>query len=394
MSKIINVLILLCPLQAFSQSTFEKIFGGELPEYGHCAIQTNDQGSLVIGDDSEGIYIVKTDKNGIKKWDKHYGGRNSDHAYDVKQTSDNGYIVVGSTDDFGKNQSTNVYILKLNSIGDTLWTKAYGTDFGDYGYSIIESFDYGFIITGMTYDFSTGKQNLLILKTDKYGNQVWIKIYKCGNSYIGKSIIPTNDGNYIILADKPELGGQIINSHLRLFKINQSGDTLWTKVIKKGYSFQAGNIIQTNNNSYLICGTSIGDSSNKPGATDIYLVSLNSKGETIWMKNYGTKDYDFGRHVIQTKDLNYVIVGDYYRHENNDTFTDLVIIKVKREGSIIWSKNYKSKGYKKPSSVCETKELGLLIGGTINNNDGIKQDDLWLLKVDKFGNLNDKGKKR
>ncbi|MBW8330863.1 MAG: hypothetical protein K0M40_02500 [Prolixibacteraceae bacterium] len=390
MSKIINILILLCPLQTFSQSTFEKIIGGELPESGHCAIQTNDEGILVIGDDSDDIYIVKADKNGIKIWDKHYGGRNSDHAYDVKQTSDNGYIVVGSTDDFGKYESTNVYILKLNSIGDTLWTKAYGTDFGDYGYSITESLDKGFVITGMTYDYSTGMQNLLILKIDKNGNQKWLKICKCENSYIGKSIIPTNDGNYIILADKPELGGQIINSHLRLFKINQSGDTLWTKVIKKGYSFQAGNIIQTNNNGYLICGTSIGDSSNKPGATDIYLVSLNNKGETIWMKNYGTKDYDFGRHVIQTKDLNYVVVGDFYRHENNNTFTDLVIFKVKRDGSIIWSKNYKSKGYKIPSSVCEAKDLGLLIGGSINNNDGVKFDDMLLLKLDKFGNLNDK----
>ena len=125
MSKIINILILLYPLQTFSQSTFEKIFGGELPEYGYCAIQTNDEGSLIIGDNSEDIYIVKTDKNGIKKWDKHYGGRNYDHAYDVKQTSDNGYIVVGSTDDFGENVPTNVYILKLNSIGDTfqLYTK-------------------------------------------------------------------------------------------------------------------------------------------------------------------------------------------------------------------------------------------------------------------------------
>jgi hypothetical protein len=233
-------------------------------------------------------------------------------------------------------------------------------------------------------------RNLLILKTDKNGNQKWIKNYKCKNSYIGKSIIPTNDGNYIILADKPELGGQIMDSHLRLFKINQSGDTLWTKVIKNGYSFQAGNIIQSNDKGYVLCGTSIGDSSNEPGATDIYLVSLNSKGETIWMKNYGIKDYDFGRHVIQTKDLNYVVVGDFYRQENNNSYTDLVIIKVKSDGSIIWTKNYKSKGYKIPSSVCETKDLGLLIGGSINNNDGIKQDDLWLLKLDKFGNLNDK----
>ena len=384
MSKFINIFILLFSFQAYSQSTFEKRFGGELPEYGHCAIQTNDEGSLIIGDNSDDIYIVKTDKNGIKKWDKHYGGRNSDHAYDIKQTSDNGYIIVGSTDDFGKNESTNVYILKLNSLGDTLWTKAYGTDFGDYGYSIIESFDKGFILTGMTYDFSTGKQNLLILKTDKYGNQVWMKIYECKNSYVGKSLIPTNDGNYIILADKPEFGGQIIDSHLRLFKINQLGDTLWTKVIKKGYSFQAGNIIQTKDNGYVISGTSIGDSSNKPYATDIYLVSLNSKGETIWMKNYGTKDNDSGHHVIQTRDSNYVVVGDSYRKERN-----IIIFKVKRDGNIIWSRTNESAGFKLPNSICETKDLGLLIGGTINNNNR-NYDDMLLLKLDKFGNLNDK----
>ena len=336
---------------------------------------------------SSDVYIVKTDEKGNKLWARHYGGKNSDYAYDIKQTSDNNYIIVGATVNFGEKETPNVYLLKLDSSGDTLWTKTYGTDFGDYGYSIVESHDKSFIITGMTDDYSKGKQNLLVLKTDKYGNQSWFKNYKLNSSYIGKSIIQTTDNNYIVLADKPEYGGQIIDSHLRLFKINQLGDTLWTKIIKNKYSFQAGNIIQTQDKGFVIMGTSVGDSSNKLGATDIYLIKTNDNGYIEWMKNYGEKDYDFGHYVIQTSDSNYVLVGETYRNENYNNYKDLVLYKVDNKGEVIWTRTFKSKGIKLGSSLCETSDSGLLIGGTLNNNDGINVDEMFLLKVDKMGNL-------
>jgi hypothetical protein len=95
------LLILTFSSRLFCQITFEKEIGGKLSDYGKSAIETSDNGYLVIGETysftngSKDIYIFKADKNGEKIWDKHYGGKNSDYAYDIKETSDGNYVVIG-----------------------------------------------------------------------------------------------------------------------------------------------------------------------------------------------------------------------------------------------------------------------------------------------------------
>jgi hypothetical protein len=393
MKAMIILILWTLPFEIFCQTTFEKEFGGRLPDYGRSAIEASDKGYIIVGESysftngSKDIYITKTDKRGIKIWDKHYGGKNADYAYDVKLTSDGNYVVIGATDNFGEEETPNIYLLKIDNHGDTLWTKTYGTGFGDYGYSIIESYDKSLVITGMSDRNSNGKKNLIVLKTDKNGNERWLKTYEPEESYIGKCIIQTNDSDYIVLSDKPEYGGQMINSYLKLIKISPSGDTLWTKTIKHQQSFQAANIIQTHDNGFIICGTSSGNSSNKRGATDIYLIKTDNSGNVKWMRSYGGNDYDLGHGVTQASDSDYVIVGETYRNENYNNYKDMVLYKVDNAGSMIWSRTFKSKGIELGNTIIETSDSGLLIGGTLNNNDGLKENDVFLLKVDKDGML-------
>src|SRR6266478_2537796 len=78
-------------------------------------------------------------------FEKTYGGPGSDIGLSVQQTSDGGYVIVGQTQSYGAG-SWDVYVVKTNSSGDTLWTKTYGGTNNDVGYSIRQTTDGGYII--------------------------------------------------------------------------------------------------------------------------------------------------------------------------------------------------------------------------------------------------------
>jgi len=97
-------------------------------------------------------------------WTKIYGGVNDDGAHSVQQTSDGGYIVVGYTMSFGPGFS-NVWLLKTDANGDTIWTTTYGGDNIEYSYSVKQTFDDGYIIAGRTNSFGAGDYDIYLVKT-------------------------------------------------------------------------------------------------------------------------------------------------------------------------------------------------------------------------------------
>jgi len=393
MKRIVFFIIIIFPLRVFSQSTFEHEIGGKLPDYGISAIETSENGFLILGESnsstngSQDIYIQRTDNKGLPIWSKNYGGKYDDYAGGLLRLKENGYIIVGTTENYGTSETPNVYVLRINENGDTIWAKSYGTDFGDYGYSITESDNNDYLITGMTFEYSTGERHILLLKIDSNGNQKWIKNIKYSNSYVAAKIINTNDNNYLILAKVPEMAGMPNCTHLRIIKINNQGDTLWAEKIENRCYLQADCIKSTSDNGFIISGTSIGKITDKSFSSDIYLIKLNAKGKIEWQKQYGGNDYDFGHDVVQTSDFKYLILGETYRNENYDNYKDLILYKVDSEGETIWSRTFESNEIKLGSSLIETKDFGFLICGTLNNNDGLKEDEIFLLKVDKEGRL-------
>ena len=111
-------------------------------------------------------WIIKTDQNGDSLWSKVYGGNKEDVGREIRQTSDGGYIFTGYTESFSQGKK-DVWLVKLDSLGDTVWTKTFGERKDEQAYSLDITQDGGYVITGYT----TGKkEDLLIIKTDKNGN--------------------------------------------------------------------------------------------------------------------------------------------------------------------------------------------------------------------------------
>ena len=151
-----------------------KTYGGSSSDYGYSVKQTVDGGFIIAGyTNSFGaglfdLYVIKTDMNGNVIWSKTYGGASSDYGHSVIQTLDSGYVITGYTLSFG--MATQVYFVKLDSDGNLLWSMTYGGSGNDFGWSVEQTTDSGFVITGNTDSFGRGNRDVYLIKTDRFGN--------------------------------------------------------------------------------------------------------------------------------------------------------------------------------------------------------------------------------
>ncbi len=138
---------------------------------GYCVRQTSDGGYIVVGYRGSvwsDIRLLKFNADGDTLWTRTYGGGEDDEAYEVQQTTDGGYIIVGETRSFGAG-NYDAWLLKTDSLGDTLWTQTYGEDHADEAYSCQQTSDNGYIITGVTGSFGVFFGGVLLIKTDSLG---------------------------------------------------------------------------------------------------------------------------------------------------------------------------------------------------------------------------------
>jgi hypothetical protein len=226
-------------------------------------------------------------------WIKTYGGATSEEGNSVQQTSDGGYIIAGGTEPSYAAGSGDVYLVKTNASGDTLWTRTYGGKGDDRGNAVQQTVDGGYIVAGYTESFG---HDVYLVKTNAAGDTLWTRTYGGTGIDAGRAVQQTKDGGYLV-------AGQ---SDVYLVRTNASGDTLWTRTYGgKGYDFGYA-VQQTSDRGCVIAGytTSFG-----AGDNDVYLIGTNPSGGTLWTRTYGGPERDEGYSVQQTKDGGYVITG-------------------------------------------------------------------------------------
>jgi len=253
---------------AQGDTLWTRTYGGPSGDYGHSVQQTTDGGFIVagltwsFGSGSDDFYLVKTNAQGDTLWTRTYGGPIWDEGYSVRQTSDGGYIIVGYTHSYGAG-GRDVYLIRTDAKGDTLWTRTYGGTLYDQGYSVQETDDGGFIVAGLTDDF--GGRGQLLIKVNASGDTLWTRTYGGSGRDLGVSVKQTLDGGYIIAG-----GG------FYLVKTDAQGDTLWTGTYGGGTYCQSAQ--QTTDGGYIAAGWT---RSFGAGGNDVYLVRTNAQGDTL-----------------------------------------------------------------------------------------------------------------
>ena len=130
-------------------------------------------------------------------WTKTYGGPGNDRGYSVQQTSDGGYIIAAKRD-FSGGGGSHIYLLKTNAHGDTVWAKTYGDTGYSEGLSVQQTADGGYIIVGSTHSLDVGRCDVYLVKTDPNGDTLWTRTYGGDGWDYGYSVQQTSDGRYIV----------------------------------------------------------------------------------------------------------------------------------------------------------------------------------------------------
>jgi hypothetical protein len=220
-----------------------------------------------------------------------------------------------------------VHIIKTDAGGDTLWTRTYGGPAQDYGGSIRQTSDHGYIIAALTTSFGAGNQKIWLIKTDSMGDTLWTRLFGGDSISCGGWAQQTTDGGYFVA------GWTTLYSfcpRLYLIKTDSVGDTLWTRTIgMQGHIVEGFSGQQVKDGGYIIVG---GCQDTITGNIDVYLARTDANGDTLWTRTFGGPSYDCGQSVRQTADGGYIICGQTYSFGAGGS--DFYLIKTDENGNL------------------------------------------------------------
>lgn len=386
---LLHLMLGLLSMNINAQVTFQKAYGGAFMDEGNSVRQTFDGGYIVagtttsFGSGGRDVLVIKTDALGDTTWTKTFGGdMDNEYGFCVQQTADSGYIVSGVASSFF-DVGGDVYLIKLNVSGDTIWTRTYGGIGYEWGSYVQQTQDGGYIVAGQTPAFGAGGFDAYLLKIDSNGDLVWTKTYGGTASEIGSAVQQTSDGGYILSGSISSFGAGFGDFYL--VKTDSIGDVIWTKGIGVSGEEDGVTVKQTTDGGYVVGGSS--ESTGVLGK-DMCLIKTNSVGDTLWAKTYGGSLIDECNEVIQTTDGGYIMCGRSFSFSTASDY-DVYVVKVNSQGILEWSKTYGGGG--SPSSndigysIDQTDDGGFIISGeTFSFGVGFK--NLYLIKTDSLGN--------
>ncbi|MCC6384262.1 MAG: T9SS type A sorting domain-containing protein [Bacteroidia bacterium] len=233
--------ILIVKFDSFGDTLWTRMFGGPVYDAGISVTSLSGGGYVMsgrvysFGNGLRDACLLKTDDNGNLQWFRTYGGPNTDEGMIVKQTSDCGFLMSGASESFSASGKYDVYVVRTDSLGGLLWSRAYGGDEIEGTYDFIENADGGFTILGFSESFGSNR-----------------------------SLVNQNT----VLGDD--------DADVFLIRINSQGDTLWTRTLGGALFDEAYSLIPADSASLIIGAYSRSFSTG--GHYDAYVLIVDSTG--------------------------------------------------------------------------------------------------------------------
>lgn len=373
------VAIAACPSFA-QQIKFKRVYGSGGYEYGYSAVQTLDKGYVIAGVTSSygygntDVYLVKLDTVGNPKWFRVYGGINVDRGLCVRQIPDSGYVIAGYTNSIGVS-GYNMYLIRTNKLGDTLWTRTYGGDDWDFANAVEQTSDGGFILCGSTYSYGSGDKDVYLVKTNASGDTLWTKTYGGVNEDEALSVKQTSDGGYILAGYTNSYGAG--SSDVYYIRTNAAGDTLWTKTLGGTGADKANSILEAADGGFVLAGYKYDVTL---AVNQAYIVKTNAAGSTIWVKEFGAPNDATANAIIEANDGGYVWAGKL----NLGGQYDIYFFKLDINGDFAFATTYGTSAEDEAFFTWPTQDNGFIVGGTTNGI-GYGLNDVFLVKTDTAG---------
>ncbi len=369
--------VLILASTTFSQTIlWNHTYGGDAYDEANAVQMTTEGGFIAAGyTQSFGLgrfgnaYLIKTNTEGDTIWTKMFGSDGIDVFADLIATPDSGYLAVGLTDT--PNDFENIYVVKVDNDGNTVFEKNFGGNQKDVGVSVAPADDGGFVITGGTRSISAGEEDLFLFKIDASGDSLWFKTYGGAGNDPGYGINPTDDGGFIV-------AGLFNWSDAWLLKADANGDTLWTKTFGGSGYDEANFPIQTTDHGYIFCGST---GSMGAGDLDAYVVKTDSIGNMLWQKTYGGSGYDEGRRIVAKPGGGYMILAN----TDNQIFGELnyYLVSADEKGDTVWTETLgKNGGEDRAYDLLNISPSEYIIAGSTFDQTNMNEATLTLVNDD------------
>ena len=295
-----------------------------------------------------------------------------------------------------------ISFLSVNYVsGETMgsaitWDKTFGGNGGDMGFSIIQTENGGYAVSGYTIldreerkdtwraklgyiELTEDKrQDFWIIKIDKNGNIEWDEVFGENGPDIANSIIRTKDGGYAvagfiwtIYAGKQDIW---------IIKLDENGNKEWDKTFDKDENDVAYSIIQTKDGGYAIAGST---GLKLWGEVNCWVIKLDAKGNMEWENSFGGTGWDEIFSIVQTKDGSFVTTGCVW--SKGAGRGDIYVAKLNKNGDLLWDKTFGGSENDEAHSIIQTDDEGYAVTGfTVLEDTGDR--DIWVIKLDKDGN--------
>jgi hypothetical protein len=300
----------------------------------------------------------------------------SNTAYDrtsreVLPTADGGYLIAGATNNNRLNDC-DVYIMKTDGGGIFQWEKIFGGNSPDYAYSMIQSEDGNYLVTGFSQSFGGGDADVYLLKIDPSGNKIYEKTIGGTGNEEAREIIRSSDGNYLIIgSSNSSLGSQ----DMCVWKVKSDG-TLLSRWNFGGGQIEFGNSIKEfEGGGYIAVGQTF---SSGAGKGDVYIVKINADGTEAWTKTYGGAQDDEAISVVVNSDNSFVMA---VRDSSQGHDVDVRILKYDGSGTVTSDKLFSGTEKDTPKRIRKTADGGYIVG-TISRSFGWIYPDMWIIKLD------------
>ena len=348
---------------------WQKTFGGSDDDRAADIVQTLDGGFAVLGYSkssdinvsenagAQDFWLLKISSLGSLLWEKTFGFSGTDFGTALLATKDGGFLITGvldvsSSGGQGNAKSTAVnhsggdyWVIKTDLTGNLEWSRFFGGSFTEIPLGIVETDDHNFIIAGSSDsdDFNIsnnlGTYDFWIIKIAPTGSLIWEKSFGGSEIDEARAITTSSDGNFMVVGDTRSLDIDVSENNgaadVWIVKFSTEGSLIWEKTIG-GTSFDTARAIyKTQDNGFLIAGSSrsLDNDFENNGQNDALILKIDSNGSLLWQKTIGGSQIDFLYGITELNNKAIIAVGESSSSDKDITenkgFTDALIIQMK-----------------------------------------------------------------
>lgn len=380
--------------------TWITTYGGEHSDVGEGILPAEDGGCFIVGtsdlrfgaEPQGDIYLIRTDAAHASVWERTYGGDGRQMGQSIIPAGDGAVVMAGSSSS-STDSGADVLLLAVDRDGSELWSATLGGPLDEMVSEVLQT-DRGFFLVGNLVDPDDtvadsgmagyggydGRSSIFLTETDPKGNELWTRIYDDGANVLVSSAVSAPDGGIIVLSTVTYFPDS--DDDLRLLRVDEHGDEVWTRTWSEGRS--AGrDLIATSDGNFLIAGSHAPSDDTDRSEEDFLFIKVDPDGNEIWASRFGDPGMiDYADAVIETADGNYVAVGD----RTKDFFSrseDLLLVKIDEEGKLLWERTFPTATHNMFGGLFQHADGGYVIAGsTVMSDDAF---DVFLIKTDSEG---------